>query len=195
MACGKRPSRLRSVRHHRSMAGGTLRLDLVCDILATLPTSSSARVARQVRQDSAFVRVRSRVRSGWGFRSTKRSRRTGANWSERLHQIDKLGVTGSSPVPPIIKALLKGFSCCSAGRPVAGSWQGSSLPLCSLGHATPHRASTRSKRPPHFRLLRSGFEPQLDCLELTLRRAKRPPPCHAEVVATGGTRQQEIASS
>jgi hypothetical protein len=35
--------------------------------------------------------------------------RTPANWRERLPQLDKLGVTGSSPVPPIEKALLKGF--------------------------------------------------------------------------------------
>jgi hypothetical protein len=31
------------------------------------------------------------------------------------HQLDKLGVTGSSPVPPIEKALLKGFFVAQIG--------------------------------------------------------------------------------
>jgi hypothetical protein len=36
------------------------------------------------------------------------------------HQLDKLGVTGSSPVPPIEKALHKGFFVALAGD----VWQG-----------------------------------------------------------------------
>ena len=57
--------------------------------------------AWQQWQRSTFVRVRSSVRSPDGFRSTMRPERTPANWRERSPRIDKLGVTGSSPVPPI----------------------------------------------------------------------------------------------
>ena len=52
-------------------------------------------------QGSAFVRVRSTVRSMIRFRSTMRSERTWANGRERSLHIDKLGVTGSSPVAPM----------------------------------------------------------------------------------------------
>jgi hypothetical protein len=44
-----------------------------------------------------------------------RVERTHANRRERLHHLDKLGVAGSSPVPPIRKALLKGLSVASEG--------------------------------------------------------------------------------
>jgi hypothetical protein len=48
------------------------------------------------------------------------SERTSANRGERPPRIDKLGVTGSSPVPPEEKALLKGFFVVQIGD----GWQG-----------------------------------------------------------------------
>jgi hypothetical protein len=51
----------------------------------------------------ATLSVRSRsfdVRSSMEFRSTMRVERTRANRRERPPRIDKLGVTGSSPVRP-----------------------------------------------------------------------------------------------
>ena len=50
-----------------------------------------------------------------GFRSTVLFGRTRANWRERLHQVDKLGVTGSSPVPPIEKPCKQAISVCFVG--------------------------------------------------------------------------------
>src|SRR5262249_12807594 len=55
----------------------------------------------------ATFAVRSRsldVRSSVCFRSTMRPDRTAANGRERPLRIDKLGVTGSSPVPPITES-------------------------------------------------------------------------------------------
>jgi hypothetical protein len=57
-------------------------------------------VAWQRWQRSAFVRVRWSVRSPSRFRSIMRRQRTAANSREPPPRIDKLGVTGSSPVPP-----------------------------------------------------------------------------------------------
>jgi hypothetical protein len=50
---------------------------------------------------SLFVRVSRAPNTAGGFRITKRVRRTGAHGRERPPRIDKLGVTGSSPVPPM----------------------------------------------------------------------------------------------
>jgi hypothetical protein len=49
---------------------------------------------------SSVSRASRRSVAGW-IRSTVLSERTPANGRERLHQIDKLGVTSSSPAPPI----------------------------------------------------------------------------------------------
>ena len=53
----------------------------------------------KVQRSFAFAQAFGRAD---GFRSTMLFERTRANWRERLPQIDKLGVTGSSPVPPIL---------------------------------------------------------------------------------------------
>src|SRR5262249_122442 len=59
----------------------------------------------KVRRSLGFARAFARG----CFRATERCRRTDEIGCERLHHLDKLGVTGSSPVPPIRKALLRGF--------------------------------------------------------------------------------------
>jgi hypothetical protein len=74
----------------------------------------------------ATLSVRSRsfdVRSSMEFRSTMRVERTRANRRERPPRIDKLGVTGSSPVPPIEKSSKDGTSVVSFGDESV-SWQG-----------------------------------------------------------------------
>ena len=68
-----------------------------------------------------------------GFAPVRSSRRLWLNDAESAHtrepartapRVDKLGVTGSSPVPPIESPAL-GLFCCSNRRRSARSWQGS----------------------------------------------------------------------
>jgi hypothetical protein len=75
------------------------------------PKRSAA--AWQQWQRSTFARVRSRVHRQDGFCSTMRPDRTSANRREPPLRIDKLGVTGSSPVPPTC-------GCCWGRTPCVG---------------------------------------------------------------------------
>jgi hypothetical protein len=67
--------------------------------------------AWQQWQRSAFVRVRSTVRPPRRIPATMPVERTRANGREPSPRFDKLGVTGSSPVPPITRKplLRRGF--------------------------------------------------------------------------------------
>ena len=70
---------------------------LASDVLAAARTRPRP-VCRVARMARFGVRSGSLERSLEGrFRTTKPCRRTGANGRERLHHLDKLGVTGSSP--------------------------------------------------------------------------------------------------
>jgi hypothetical protein len=77
--------------------------------------ASKAPGAWQQWQRSAFARVRSGVRSTTTFGLTKRFFRTGANARERPRRFDKLGVTGSSPVPPTSESPANAGLCRSGG--------------------------------------------------------------------------------
>jgi len=102
--------------------------------------------------------------------------RTRANGRERLHQVDKLGVTGSSPVPPI-------EITCNGARVVARvgmsciMWQGLTLPLRSregsddFGHEFSSCVPdlTLRRRPGDLQLVVLG----LTCCTLVSRSSKR----------------------